>query len=63
MANMYTMNRKRARLEREICHYTGQVLVHRERTTPQTRRAYTIALRCLRRRVEDLARLLSGRVA
>jgi hypothetical protein len=57
------MNQKRARLEREICHCTGQVLVHLERTTPQKRRAYTIALRCLKRRVENLTRLLSGRQA
>jgi hypothetical protein len=63
MGNIYIKNQKRARLEREICHYTGQVLVYRERTTPQKRRAYTIALRCLKRRVEDLTRLLSGRLA
>jgi hypothetical protein len=60
---MYILNQKRARLEREICHYTGQVLVHRERTTPQKRRSYTIALRCLKRRVEDLAKLLDERLA
>ncbi len=63
MASMYILNQKRARLEREICHYTGQVLVHRERTTPQKRRSYTIALRCLKRRVEDLAKLLDERLA
>ena len=53
--------RSRSRLEREICIYTGRVLVYRMHATPQQRRLYTIALRGLRRRVNALAELWGAR--
>jgi hypothetical protein len=57
MLTNHNLQQKRTRLEREICEWTGRLLMHRTRETSATKRNYTNALRCLRRCVDDLAKL------
>lgn len=57
MQTEYTREQKRSRLRREIAHYQAQVEKFKDRADPQRKRCYTIALRCLKRRVDTLTKL------
>lgn len=57
MPSHHNINQKRARLEREICQWTGRLLIARTRVSTAEKRRYTLALRCLKTRVADLAKL------
>jgi hypothetical protein len=59
MQTDYNRQQRRQRLEREIQRFEGQLKVFSDRSTPQRKRCYTVALRCLKRRTDDLAKLTS----
>jgi hypothetical protein len=57
MRTKYNLRQKRERLEREIQHFIAQVARFSPCSTPQERRCHTRAMRCLRRRMDDMAKL------
>lgn len=57
MLTEHNREQKRARLRREIDHFKAQVDLYSDRADSQQKRCYTTALRCLKRRVESLAKL------
>lgn len=57
MLTQHNFDQKRARLEREICEWTGRLLMARTRGSTEEKRRYSVALRCLNRRVGALAAL------
>lgn len=57
MQTEYNRKQRRQRLVREIQHFEQQVVLFADRSTPQRKRCHTIALRCLKRRRDDLTRL------
>ena len=58
MSNRYNLLQRRQRLEREAGYFAAQVERHSARSNAQEKRAHTIAVRCLKRRTEDLAKLI-----
>ena len=57
MQTEYNRKQKRSRLRREIAHFEAQVEKFQDRADAQRSRCHTIALRCLKRRVDNLAKL------
>ena len=57
MQTDYNRQQKRQRLVREVEHFEGQLRVFEDRADSQRKRCYTIAMRCLKRRRDDLAKL------
>lgn len=57
MLSEYNREQKRSRLRREIDHFQAQVEKFQDRADAQRSRCHTIALRCLKRRVDTLAKL------
>lgn len=57
MKTAYGVQQSRQRLEREIAHFRSQVEKFSDRASPQQKRCWTRAVRCLKRRSDDLARL------
>ena len=53
----YAMEQSRLRLQRESAHFLSQVEKYSDLATPQRRRCWTRAVRCLNRRTADLAKL------
>ena len=59
MRAAYNLLQRRQRLLREIEHFRSQVDAYSDRANAQRKRCYTVALRCLKRRTDDLAKLTS----
>lgn len=59
MQTDYNRQQRHLRLNREIEHFEAQLKVFSDQSTPQRKRCYTVALRCLKRRTDDLAKLTS----
>ena len=57
MQTEHNRQQRRLRLQREIEHFGQQVEKFSSRATPEERRSYTIAERCLKRRKADLSKL------
>jgi hypothetical protein len=57
MQTEYNRQQRRLRLQREIAHYQGQLEKFADLADPQRKRCFTVARRCLNRRVTDLAKL------
>ena len=58
MPTEHNREQKRSRLRREIAHYQAQVEKFKDRADAQRKRCHTIALRCLKRRADSLAKLM-----
>ena len=53
----YNVRQKQARLSREISHFTSQTAKYIGDQSPQGKRCFTRAKRCLKRRLEDLEKV------
>jgi hypothetical protein len=59
MQTEYNRQQRRLRLQREIAHFMAQTEKFSDQADPQQKRCFTLAQRCLTRRVNDLAKLNS----
>lgn len=57
MQTEYNRQQRKSRLRREVEHFSQQVERFSNCATPQEKRCFTIAKRCLKRRQTDLAKL------
>lgn len=57
MQTDYNRMQKRQRLFRDISHFEQQVARFEDQANSQRKRCYTIAVRCLKSRREDLTKL------
>lgn len=53
----YNLLQRQARLQREITHFTSQTAKFVNHRTSQEQRSFTIATRCLNRRMSDLEKI------
>lgn len=58
MLTEHHREQKRSRLRREIAHFEAQVEKFKDHADAQRKRCHTIALRCLKRRADSLAKLM-----
>lgn len=57
MQTAYNCDQRRQRLEREASYFAAQVERHAVRSNAQEKRAHTLVVRCLKRRMADLEKL------